>query len=263
LVPIDRERTDNGVRSVRLTLDVIETLAHAPREMGVTEIAERLGVSKPSVFRHLTTLVDGGYLQQNAATSRYHWGPRLFLLGRIAPPRFDLAALAEPAMAELRDRLDQTVVLAAPAAAELVVLATVGSNKQIEIGVQRGSTLALHASAQGKIALAFGPEALRRNLEPALLPFTPSTITDIAVLDREVKQARERGWAMAPGEVMLGINALAVPVVDGAGTFVATLATVDLNDVITPEQAGPIQEAAARITRALLAAGGSIADDGR
>ena len=57
-----------GVRSVQLAIDVLEAVAFAPEEMGVTQIAERLSVTKGSVFRHLKTLVDRGYLSQNAAT---------------------------------------------------------------------------------------------------------------------------------------------------------------------------------------------------
>jgi DNA-binding IclR family transcriptional regulator len=263
--PAAAER-DSGVRSVRLTLDVLEILAHAKGEMGVTEIAAQLGVSKPSVFRHLSTLVERGYLAQNPATSRYHWGPRLFLLGRVAPPRFDLATAAEPAMTALRDQLDETVVISAPSATELTVLATIGSNKQIEIGVQSGSKLALHASAQGKIALAFGADSLRAHVAATpLAPYTPHTITQRKRLETEVAMARKRGWAVAPGEVMLGINTLAVPVFDGSGSFVATLAMVGLLQVIGTDpktlQIAPMQQAATRITQALMAAAGENARD--
>ena len=77
------DKPDGGVRSVQATLDVLETLAQADDEMGVTEIAKRLGLTKATVFRHLTTLVERGYLAQNGATSRYHLGPRLYLLSPL------------------------------------------------------------------------------------------------------------------------------------------------------------------------------------
>src|SRR3569623_586031 len=59
-----------GVRSVQLALDVLEAVAFASDELGVTQIASRLGVAKGSVFRHLSTLVDRGYLNQNSLTAR-------------------------------------------------------------------------------------------------------------------------------------------------------------------------------------------------
>src|SRR5215813_5285765 len=96
--PMTNDKPDGGVRSVQATLDILETLAQAEGEMGVTEIANRLGLTKATVFRHLTTLVERGYLAQNGATSRYHLGPRLYLLGRLAPARLDLVSAAEEAM---------------------------------------------------------------------------------------------------------------------------------------------------------------------
>jgi len=73
------------VRSVQLAIDVLETVSFADEEMGVTQIAERLNVTKGSVYRHLHTLVERGYLAQNPATSRYAIGPKSRLLARLAP----------------------------------------------------------------------------------------------------------------------------------------------------------------------------------
>ena len=60
-----------GVHSVQLAIDVLEAVAFADEELGVTQIAERLRMTKGSVHRHLQTLVERGYLTQNATTSRY------------------------------------------------------------------------------------------------------------------------------------------------------------------------------------------------
>ena len=54
-----------GVRSVELAIDVLEAVAFSGEEMGVTQIADRLSVTKGSVHRHLHTLVERGYLTQN------------------------------------------------------------------------------------------------------------------------------------------------------------------------------------------------------
>jgi IclR family transcriptional regulator, KDG regulon repressor len=70
------ERVDGGVRSVQVALDVLEAVAFADEELGVTQIAERLGLTKGSVHRHLLTLVERGYLVQNPVTTRYSSGPR-------------------------------------------------------------------------------------------------------------------------------------------------------------------------------------------
>ena len=58
------DRGEAGVRSVQLALDVLEAVAFSTEELGVTQIADRVRVTKGSVHRHLLTLVDRGYLTQ-------------------------------------------------------------------------------------------------------------------------------------------------------------------------------------------------------
>ena len=122
-----------GVRSVQLAIDVLEAVAFSPEDMGVTQIAERLSVTKGSVHRHLQTLVERGYLSQNAATSRYAIGPKSRLLARIAPDT-DLIQLAEGPMRALRDALGHTVVLSEMTPRGALVLAKLSGTSTIEIG---------------------------------------------------------------------------------------------------------------------------------
>src|SRR2546430_14803895 len=93
----------SGVRSVQLALDVLEAIAFSGEELGVTQLADRLKVTKGSVHRHLLTLVERGYLVQNPVTSRYSIGAKGRLLARLAPDA-DLVDIAAGPMRELRDR---------------------------------------------------------------------------------------------------------------------------------------------------------------
>ncbi|WP_426958486.1 IclR family transcriptional regulator [Muricoccus radiodurans] len=255
----EEDRADTGVRSVQVALGIIEMLAASEAEMGVTEIASRMGLTKGAVFRHLATLVERGYIVQDPASSRYGWGPRLYLLSRMGSARHDLLSLSEEPMRWLRDELDQTVVLSAATARSVVVLSTMPSNRPVEIGVRPGSELSLNASAQGKVALAFGPAALRERLIAGELPrFTERTITEIGPLDREVQEVRRQGWASAPGEVEFGINAIAVPVLSPGGELVATLAILgsmgSVGAAPTEAQREALQAASRRITGKLAPA---------
>src|SRR5260370_9475701 len=92
----------SGVRSVQLALDVLEAVAFSGEELGGTQLADRLDVTKGSVHRHLLTLVERGYLVQNPVTTRYALGPKSRLLARLAPDA-DLVRIAEGSMRELRD----------------------------------------------------------------------------------------------------------------------------------------------------------------
>jgi len=215
-----------GVRSVQFAIDVLEAVAFSDEEIGVTQIADRLGLTKGSVHRHLHTLVERGYLAQNPATSRYTIGPKSRLLARIAPET-DLVQIAEGPMRALRDQLGQTAVLSEMTPRGALVIAKLSGTSPIEIGVRSGSELTFHASAQGKIMLAYAPHPFqRRVLARPLAVFTEKTVTSVARLEKELVEAAKLGYASAPEEAMLGINAVAAPIFDSHDACVASLAIV-------------------------------------
>lgn len=215
-----------GVRSVQLAIDVLETVAFADGELGVTQIAERLNVTKGSVHRHLQTLVERGYLAQNPSTSRYMIGPKSRLLARHAPEE-DLVHVAEGPMRQLRDALDQPIVLSEMTPRGALVLHKVSGMSPIEIGVRSGSELTFHASAQGKIMLAYAPRPFReRVLARPLHRFTDKTIVSPRKLEQELQDIAHAGFSSAPEEVALGLNAVAAPIFNAQDACIAAIAIV-------------------------------------
>jgi IclR family transcriptional regulator, KDG regulon repressor len=215
-----------GVRSLQLAIDVLETVAFSEDELGVTQIASRLDVTKGSVHRHLHTWVSRGYLTQNPNTTRYSLGPKSRLLARLAPDT-DLVQLAEGPMRELRDALGHTVVLSEMTPRGALVLAKHASTSPIEIGVRPGSELPFHATAQGKVMLAFAPRPFQmRVLARKLEIFTEKTVTATERIEKTLQDTVERGYAAAPEESMLGINAVAAPIFDSDDACIGALAIV-------------------------------------
>jgi IclR family KDG regulon transcriptional repressor len=250
-----QDRRDTGVRSVLLALDVLETVACSGEELGVTQVAERLNLTKGSVHRHLLTLVECGYLVQNPLTTRYRLGPKSRLLARLAPD-VDLVQLAESPMHELRDRLGHSVVLSATTPRGALVLSTVPGTSAIEIGVRPGSELSFHASAQGKILLAFSPRPQQeRVLSRPLQSFTSHTLVDRSLLEEELLRAVRLGFAAAPEEAMLGINAVAAPIFDERDSCVGSVALVGSIQFLPaepdPDSISALKAAAERISQTL------------
>lgn len=224
---MEEEKTKSGVKSVQMTFDILEGVVGAPDEIGVSELAVQLKTTKATVFRHLQTLLELGYLAQNPVTSRYRPGVKAYLLSRSAASRIDLLGAAEASMRDLREELGMSVVLSGLSARELTVLATVVGKAALEIGVRPGTSLALHANAQGYVALAFGHAELRAQLKKQeLQAFTPHTVTAQSELDAIVRKTRERGYAVAFEVETLGISAVAAPILDSTGCAVGTLALV-------------------------------------
>lgn len=210
-----------------ISLRILEALAERNEECGITSLAEAIGVPKVRIHRHLTALRQQGYVAQNARTSRYRIGWRLFLLGQRVVKQFDVVTLARPVMEELRDKVGQTIVITTFTENDVVVLDLVRGRSPLEILLNPGTRFLFHSVAQGKVALAFGsPARLENFLKQPLVACTPHTIVDPARLRYEVDLVRERGWAEAPEEVFVGVNALAARLLYEDGSLFGAIAIV-------------------------------------
>jgi len=219
---------EDGVQAVALTLRILEHLVRERRAVGVTSFAQALGTTKSRIFRHLQTLTAHGYLAQEPETERYQIGPRLISLGRQVSDNLDIVDIATPVLRQLRDALGHYTVISQVEHDGVRVLAAISGHSVVEIGVKRGSLLLYHASAQGKIALAFGSEETRRRvLRSRLEILTPFTIASAAALELELERVRRQGWAVGFNESLIGLNTLAAPVFDATGMLVATVGIVD------------------------------------
>jgi DNA-binding IclR family transcriptional regulator len=199
-----KDRADGGVRSVQLALDVLEVVAFSGDELGVTQLADRLSVTKASVHRHPLTLVERGYRVQNSVTARYAIGSKRRLLARFAPDN-DLVQLAEGPMRELRDCLGHSVVVSAMTLRGVLVLNTVAGAAATEIGVRPGSELPFHASAQGKILLVqCAASAAGARAGASTAGFHSPQLVDPGTIREELSRVARLGFACAPEEAMLG-----------------------------------------------------------
>lgn len=245
-----------SVKAADTTLHILEKVAFAHEPPGVTQIAQDIGVAKSAVFKHLNTLAERGYIVQDPVSTRYRLGPKAWLIARLAPSSDDLATVAEPLMREARARTGLAVVLSTPMARSAFVLSTLAGNGSIEIGVRPGSELELHASAQGKVFLAYGAKSLTDNLmRRELRQLTQYTLTSTESLLEQIGEVRKNGYASAPEESLLGVNAIAAPVYDYRDNLVASVGLVGSIQYLphenTAETITTIRELAASISRAL------------
>lgn len=248
-------RTDKSdtIQSVALALQVLETLANAQSDMGVTALALALETTKSRIHRHLRSLLSLGYISQSEQTEKYRIGSRLIALGQAASGSADLTSVAQKHMRALRDRTGHAVSLGQIDTGGIRILNTLHGKMQIEVGVRPGSLLGYCNSAQGKVALASMPKSRALNLIPKNIPATTEyTISDRNTFIAHIDEISERGWATAPNEAMLGLNALACPIFNAAGDLVATIALVSLTHNIEtppqPKQVEEVREAAIQIS---------------
>jgi IclR family transcriptional regulator, KDG regulon repressor len=251
----DDGEQSGGVQSVMIVLGVMEYLA-SREAAGVTEIATALGTTKARVHRHLRTLVAAGYASQDEDSDRYSVGSRLVALAQVASLDSALIRIAKPIMTRVRDRLGHTVLLDKITPQSVEIIESLPGTGMVQMSVLRNHPLPLHSSVVGKLALAFAEEGSRPPLDRgALAALTPETITDPETLDGEIERVRQQGWAAAPEEFTLGVNALGAPIFNHRGQCVGSIALLDSVQFLTRrptrEQVAMVVEAAADISAIL------------
>ena len=254
--PPGASRGDGGVQAVVFALEMLEYLAQCQTSVGVTELARAFGTTKSRIHRHLQTLVAAGYLIRNGESERYSISARLMALGQAVSESFELASAARQSARELRDSLGHAVAISQPEKDGNRILLIMPSRSNIDISVKPGSILNYSSSAQGKISLAFGdPMLLPQVIASGLEMLTPYTITDPDKLRSEIEAVRRRGWAVAPNEAMVGLNALAAPIFDALGKYVGAIALTDsiqfIGEMPTTKQIRSLLDAAESISRSL------------
>jgi DNA-binding IclR family transcriptional regulator len=218
-VPRTGQPAIRHVASVQRAVAVLDALADGGPELGTNEIARRTRINPSTVSRLLATLADAGLVDHDAGSGRYRLGLRLVGLGHAVLARVDFREVARPHLAALVQATGETATLCAPGAHEAVTVDFVQSPSSVQSVARIGRPSVPHATAIGKVFLAFGGELPPGPLEA----FTERTITDRELLAAEVTAVRERGFARALGERENELNAIAAPVRSARGELAAIL----------------------------------------
>ena len=251
-----------GVQSIVMALEILEYLARAQEPAGVAAIASALGITKSRVYRHLQTLLKRGYIYQSGSFEKYQIGSRLVSLSHMVAENFQLANIGNTAITQLREALGHFTVLSERDGDGMRVVATRAGKSMLEVQVKRGSLLPYHASAQGKLCLAFGePTLLEQICRGKLEALTPYSITTPRALRAEIDQVRRNGYATAFNESLVGTNILAAPILGPGQVLRGTVAVIDsvqfLPQQPTRNQITRVMAAARQITKLL---GGEAVD---
>jgi DNA-binding IclR family transcriptional regulator len=208
----------NTLQTVDRALQLLLAFAPEGDELGVTELAVRLGVHKSTASRLAATLEARGFLQRSERDT-FRLGPALARLGLLAGGDRDLVSLARGPMERLAETTGETVNLAVLDGEEAVNIAQVEGRHIVGVGSWTGRRTPLHCTANGKALLAFSGGPI-----PDRLPsFTARTITSADKLRAELARVRASGYALAVGELEDGLHAVAVPVLDPDGECAAAL----------------------------------------
>ncbi|HEV2256377.1 MAG TPA: IclR family transcriptional regulator, partial [Streptosporangiaceae bacterium] len=249
-------REDAGpVQSVDRAVAILEILAR-DGETGVTEVARELGVHKSTASRLLAALDRRELVAQDAARGRYRLGVGLVRLAGAASRGLDLVQESRPVCRALAQEVGETVNLAILSGRDALYLDQVAGPAALSPHNWAGQRIPLHATSDGKVLLAYLPEAeLAECLAPPLARFTERTITAAAGFTRLLDEVRRRGYATAVDELEAGLTAVAAPVRNAEGVVVASISASGPSFRIPadriPVLAGSVRRAAAEVSRRL------------
>ena len=213
------------IKSLVKAISVMKSFDPNNPELGVSDMAQRVGLSKPTANRILATLVYGGLLEQNAQTSKYMIGSGLFNLGSLFLLTRDIVKVAEPIIKELSELTGEVVNVHIRDKSYSIIVLREESKHTFRFAHHVGSFFPAYAVAAGKALLSELTDAEIDHLYPRekLTPLTAKTLATRKELKKELEQVRETGVAFNREQSRESVESVAAVIRDAGGTAVAAM----------------------------------------
>jgi IclR family KDG regulon transcriptional repressor len=231
------------VPAVDKCFTILEDLAGSESPLGISEISTRLGLNKSTVFNLLYTLVDLGILEMTPE-NKVRLGIKLYTLGRKAVAGGNLISKVRPFLEEINQLTRLSVFLGLRAGMKAVIIDKVDSPDEVKVSSALGMKIPVTAGAGGKVLLSqLSDTQVGEILSKGPLPkFTPSTCTNPKRFLQIIQKARQEGIALDDEEYMVGIRALAIPLVIGRPDLQAAVWLVGLKSQMGDEKIPKLKE---------------------
>jgi IclR family pca regulon transcriptional regulator len=205
---------------------VLKAAAESSDAVPLTKLARIVGLNKTTTWRLAHTLVNLGYLHQDEVTRRFRPAPQVLALGYAYFEGLDLKELASPLLTDLSTRVNEMVNLAILDGHELVFVERIRTAQIVNIHLQPGSHLPLYNTALGRVLISEMPQAWLRQYI-SYLRGDPRAANYVRNGGRkllsQLKDTRDRGYAVSDNERVEGLRAAAAPIRNRSGKIVASL----------------------------------------
>ena len=200
--------------SLDRALQIIEMMAHEPQSYGMTEISNKLGFPKNSVFRILRTLEAHGHVIES--NRRYRLTAKLLALGYANLGEVNLVEESIDVMRALKNQAKETVLLGTILELTGVVLEQILGSYEIKFSIDVGHRFYLHTAAPGKAMLAFLPDEERRHMLDSIeyIRFNKRSARNRKELCRVLDAVRQSGYAVDRAERIEGLHGVASPILN-------------------------------------------------
>ena len=203
----------------------------------MTQISERVGMHKSTVHRLLATLEEKRFVERGPETGTYRLGINLLHMAYLTLEQNDLRKIASRYLRQLNDLYRETVNLSILDGVDVVYLDVVESPQRVKLAVATGQRLPAFCTASGKAILAFSPdEVVKQVFEYGIPQYTSNTLDSPERIFENLSRTREQGFALSLQEFEEGINAIAVPILDGNNQPLASVAVAGPSYRLTQEK---------------------------
>ena len=213
------------INSILRASAILKSFAGEQTHLRISELARRLGLDRSTTYRILLSLEKCGLVEKDEKTGEYALGLAAFELGNAYLRRMDFIQLSKPVMAELAQKVQETVHLAVLSDTEIFYVDKAESPRPLGVMSKIGQRGPLHCTALGKVLLAYQPEEEQMKIirKIKLLPYTPKTITSRQKLLEELKVVRKQGYALDHREIEEDVECIGAPIRDHRGNVIAAL----------------------------------------
>jgi DNA-binding IclR family transcriptional regulator len=253
------------IQSVQRAAQILGVLGSGTPRLGVTEIAERVGLAKPTVHGLLRTLEAHDLVAQDPETGKYSLGPGVLQLGNAYLDGSELRARSLRWAESLAQQANEAVWVATLSGSRVIVLHHVFRPDNTVQILEVGAAIPWHACALGHAIVACLPDSQRAQaLAADLAPLTGRTKTTRNALTRALSQVRNQGYAIEDEEATVGDAGIAAPILSRDDAVAGAIGVVGAADRmlapdVKPELVKAVVTAARAISRDLGAGRGGVA----
>ncbi|MFI5783407.1 IclR family transcriptional regulator [Nocardia sp. NPDC051570] len=249
------------IQSIERAAAVLRLLARGSGPLGVGDIAAALGLAKPTAHGILRTLTGVGFVEQDSVSGKYGLGAAVLHLGAAYLDANELRSRAINWADALAARTGEAVRIAARVDDRIVVIHHVFRPDNSAQALEVGELLPPHATALGKVLLAYDADLATMVRARELPALTRRTIVDRVALGRELAGVRQAGFARDAGEFTPGAAGIAAPIRARGGLVVGAIGITGALDALCDTQLRPrpsliayVRDTAAAVSRDLGAA---------
>ncbi len=236
-----------GIKSIEVGGRLLKALARHNAPVALKDLAADAGLTPSAAHRYLVSYQRIGLVRQDKRTQAYEIGSFAMELGLVAIGRSSSLHVAREVQGRVRDRLDESVMLAVWGTHGPVIVAIEESSKPIALTMRVGATLPLLRTASGLIFAAFMPRAIVTPVIRAEYAAgrRPVERWDRHSLDLRLESIRQDPLVNHSGHLLPGVAAVAAPLIDASGRLIAAMSVFGSSEMFDYSLNGP----AARVLR--------------